>query len=109
MPLHGHVMYARVQSSDAVSPASTPQSVELVLAGAEPESATTVSPSDCPPLTAQHHWQLLRQQADQQEQQARSAVAQVHLLNHQLASETAARLEAQVGDKINNIIYTGNT
>jgi hypothetical protein len=38
----------------------------------------------------------MRQQVEQQEQQTRSALAEVTLLSSQLASETAARIEAQV-------------
>ncbi|KAJ7338606.1 hypothetical protein JRQ81_012508 [Phrynocephalus forsythii] len=47
------------------------------------------------PLSAHHQMQFLQQLLQQQQQQTQVAVAQVHLLKDQLASETAARLEAQ--------------
>lgn len=49
-------------------------------------------------LTAlKHEIQLLRERLEQQSQQTRAAVAHARLLQDQLAAETAARVEAQVG------------
>ena len=48
------------------------------------------------PLALQHEVLLLKRQVEQQQQQTRAAVAQVKLLQDQLAAETAARIEAQV-------------
>ncbi|XP_077188402.1 carboxyl-terminal PDZ ligand of neuronal nitric oxide synthase protein-like isoform X2 [Paroedura picta] len=47
------------------------------------------------PLSTHHQMQLLQQLLQQQQQQTEVAVAQVHLLKDQLATEAAARLEAQ--------------
>ncbi|XP_058031835.1 carboxyl-terminal PDZ ligand of neuronal nitric oxide synthase protein isoform X2 [Ahaetulla prasina] len=47
------------------------------------------------PLSAHHQMQFLQQLLQQQQQQTQFAVAQVHLLKDQLATEAAARLEAQ--------------
>lgn len=47
-------------------------------------------------LSVQHEIQLLRQQLDQQTHQTQAAVAQVHMLRDQLATESTARMEAQV-------------
>ncbi|XP_062989304.1 carboxyl-terminal PDZ ligand of neuronal nitric oxide synthase protein-like isoform X2 [Elgaria multicarinata webbii] len=47
------------------------------------------------PLSAHHQMQFLQQLLQQQQQQTQVAVAQVHLLKEQLATEAAARLEAQ--------------
>ncbi|XP_053106638.1 carboxyl-terminal PDZ ligand of neuronal nitric oxide synthase protein isoform X2 [Hemicordylus capensis] len=47
------------------------------------------------PLSAHHQMQFLQQLLQQQQQQTQVAVAQVHLLKDQLATEAAARLEAQ--------------
>jgi len=49
------------------------------------------------PITSQHQVQLLQQQAEHHHQQTQVAVAQVQLLKEQLAAETAARIESQVG------------
>ncbi|KAJ6655454.1 hypothetical protein lerEdw1_005155 [Lerista edwardsae] len=46
-------------------------------------------------LSAHHQMQFLQQLLQQQQQQTQVAVAQVHLLKDQLATESAARLEAQ--------------
>lgn len=52
-------------------------------------------------LTAlKHEIQLLRERLEQQSQQTRAAVAHAKLLQDQLAAETAARVEAQVINKI---------
>ncbi|XP_072854378.2 carboxyl-terminal PDZ ligand of neuronal nitric oxide synthase protein isoform X2 [Pogona vitticeps] len=58
-----------------------------------PSSAQLPEPEA--PLSAHHQMQFLQQLLQQQQQQTQVAVAQVHLLKDQLASETAARLEAQ--------------
>ncbi|KAM6453961.1 carboxyl-terminal PDZ ligand of neuronal nitric oxide synthase protein isoform 4-T5 [Liasis olivaceus] len=47
------------------------------------------------PLSAHHQMQFLQQLLQQQQQQTQFAVAQVHLMKDQLATEAAARLEAQ--------------
>ncbi|XP_062833881.1 carboxyl-terminal PDZ ligand of neuronal nitric oxide synthase protein isoform X3 [Anolis carolinensis] len=47
------------------------------------------------PLSTHHQMQFLQQLLQQQQQQTQVAVAQVRLLKDQLASESAARLEAQ--------------
>ncbi|XP_039182076.1 carboxyl-terminal PDZ ligand of neuronal nitric oxide synthase protein isoform X2 [Crotalus tigris] len=47
------------------------------------------------PLSAHHQMQFLQQLLQQQQQQTQFAVAQVHLLKDQLATEAAARLAAQ--------------
>jgi len=47
---------------------------------------------------AYHRVQLLRQQLELQSQQTQFIVAQVQHLKDQLAAETAARIEAQVGN-----------
>lgn len=49
------------------------------------------------PITSRHQVQLLRQQVEHHHQQTQVAVAQVQLLKEQLAAETAARIESQVG------------
>jgi len=48
------------------------------------------------PLSLHHQVQLLQQQLEQQNQQTQIAISQVNLLKNQLATETAARIEAQV-------------
>uniref|UniRef100_A0ACB8F3G2 Carboxyl-terminal PDZ ligand of neuronal nitric oxide synthase protein n=1 Tax=Sphaerodactylus townsendi TaxID=933632 RepID=A0ACB8F3G2_9SAUR len=57
--------------------------------------STAQLPEPGVPLSAHHQMQLLQQLLQQQQQQTEVAVAQVHLLKDQLASEAAARLEAQ--------------
>uniref|UniRef100_A0A670IC51 Carboxyl-terminal PDZ ligand of neuronal nitric oxide synthase protein n=1 Tax=Podarcis muralis TaxID=64176 RepID=A0A670IC51_PODMU len=58
-----------------------------------PSSAQLSEPGT--PLSAHHQRQLLQQLLQQQTQQTQVAVSQVHLLKDQLATEAAARLEAQ--------------
>ena len=48
------------------------------------------------PLALHHEVLLLKQQVEMQQQQTQAAIAQVKLLQDQLAAETAARMEAQV-------------
>ncbi|XP_061440683.1 carboxyl-terminal PDZ ligand of neuronal nitric oxide synthase protein isoform X2 [Rhineura floridana] len=52
-------------------------------------------PDPVVPLSAHHQMQFLQQLLQQQQQQTEVAVGQVHLLKDQLATEAAARLEAQ--------------
>ncbi|KAM3841662.1 carboxyl-terminal PDZ ligand of neuronal nitric oxide synthase protein-like isoform 3-T3 [Vipera latastei] len=58
-------------------------------------SSSTQLPEPEVPLSAHHQMQFLQQLLQQQQQQTQFAVAQVHLLKDQLATEAAARLEAQ--------------
>ena len=74
-----------------MSQVSSPQSEPLLT-----DINLSASEYDFLPLSSRHQWQLMKQQLDQHEQQARSALAQVQLLTSQLASETTARMEAQV-------------
>lgn len=55
-----------------------------------------------------HRVQLLRQQLELQTQQTQFIVAQVQHLKDQLAAETAARIEAQVGKLIVCLIIAIN-
>lgn len=48
-------------------------------------------------LSQVHEAQLLKEQLEQQTQNTRAALAQIQLLRDQLAAESAARIEAQVG------------
>ncbi|XP_070602941.1 carboxyl-terminal PDZ ligand of neuronal nitric oxide synthase protein-like isoform X5 [Erythrolamprus reginae] len=57
--------------------------------------SSTQLPESEVPLSAHHQMQFLQQLLQQQQQQAQFALAQVHLLKDQLATEAAARLEAQ--------------
>uniref|UniRef100_A0A8C6X313 Carboxyl-terminal PDZ ligand of neuronal nitric oxide synthase protein n=1 Tax=Naja naja TaxID=35670 RepID=A0A8C6X313_NAJNA len=57
--------------------------------------SSTQLPEPEVPLSAHHQMQFLQQLLQQQQQQTQFAVAQVHLLKDQLATEAAARLEAQ--------------
>ncbi|XP_013930619.1 PREDICTED: carboxyl-terminal PDZ ligand of neuronal nitric oxide synthase protein [Thamnophis sirtalis] len=58
-------------------------------------SPSTQLPVPEVPLSAHHQMQFLQQLLQQQQQQTQFTVAQVHLLKDQLATEAAARLEAQ--------------
>ncbi|XP_039182079.1 carboxyl-terminal PDZ ligand of neuronal nitric oxide synthase protein isoform X5 [Crotalus tigris] len=57
--------------------------------------SSTQLPEPEVPLSAHHQMQFLQQLLQQQQQQTQFAVAQVHLLKDQLATEAAARLAAQ--------------
>jgi hypothetical protein len=60
------------------------------------------SPPQHPPqihsMAAVHEAQLLREKLEQQQQQTQAALAQINLLRDQLAAESSARIEAQVGN-----------
>ncbi|XP_066479271.1 carboxyl-terminal PDZ ligand of neuronal nitric oxide synthase protein-like isoform X2 [Tiliqua scincoides] len=58
-------------------------------------SASAQLPEPGVSLSAHHQMQFLQQLLQQQQQQTEVAVAEVHLLKDQLATESAARLEAQ--------------
>ncbi|XP_043200919.1 carboxyl-terminal PDZ ligand of neuronal nitric oxide synthase protein-like [Amphibalanus amphitrite] len=62
---------------------------------AEPLGTEGLLPLAGTPLSAHHEQQLLREQALQYQQQAKAALAQVHLLRDQLKAEAKARVEAQ--------------
>lgn len=48
-------------------------------------------------MAAVHEAHLLREKLEQQQQQTQAALAQINLLRDQLAAESSARIEAQVG------------